>query len=144
MNEALLIVDVQYGFLNEHTKHIPKLDNKPVSFYRDLLDWHKFGKDTQEFKLAFEPRSEATIIDKPIYSCVTPNFLKLLTSKEIRRIDVCGIETDICVCKCAVDLFEAGIIPRVLSKYSASCTGNDSHIQALETLKKFIGERQVL
>ena len=160
MSECLLIVDVQVGFINDATKHIPMLVeelqkkyryvyvtrfyNKENSFYRKLIKWNRFDKGSDDFKLAFKPATDAVIIDKSIYSCVSPSFLQDLNGNKIDDVDVCGIDTDICVTKCAVDLFEAGIVPRVLSSYCGSHAGQEAHIQALGTLKRFIGRDQVI
>ena len=160
MGKCLLIVDVQVGFINEATAHIPKLVetlqneyeyvyatrfyNKEGSFYRKLINWDRFSKDSTDFPLAFTPSNNVILIDKSIYSCVNGNFLKDLKGKGIDNIDICGIDTDICVTKCAVDLFENGIIPFVLAKYCASHAGEEAHRYALKTLGRFIGRGQVI
>lgn len=51
-----------------------------------------------------------------------------------------GIDTDCCVMKTALDLFEIGIKPIVLSHYCASTGGNNIHLAALDMLKRNIGE----
>ncbi len=160
MNNCIIIVDVQQGFINNYTKHIPKLVenlqneynhiyitrffNKKNSLYRKLFQWHEFDKNSTAFQLAFEPAKKAIIIDKDIYSCVNPEFIQNLNAKKIKKADVCGIDTDICVTKCAVDLFEAGIVPRVLANFCASSTGLKEHNFALKTLDRFIGKSQVI
>lgn len=159
MNKCLLIIDVQNGFINAHTKHIPKLVeelqgeyanvfvtrffNKQNSFYRTLIKWHRLGRDSVDFNLAFVPRDDAIIIDKNVYSCVTAEFLEQLSQKNIKQVDVCGIDTDTCVTKCAVDLFEANIKPQILARYCASHAGKTAHKNALDTLGRFIGREQV-
>jgi nicotinamidase-related amidase len=160
MSKCLLIVDVQVGFINEETAQIPQLVealqseyecvyatrfyNTEDSFYRKLIKWDRFGKDSADFPLAFAPSRNVTLIDKNIYSCVNDEFLNELNKKRIDVVDVCGIDTDICVTKCAVDLFENGIIPFVLAKYCASHAGEDAHRYALKTLGRFIGRGQVI
>ena len=49
-----------------------------------------------------------------------------------------GMNTDSCVLKIAVDLFENGIIPIVLSNYCASNNGKESHEADLKCLSKFV------
>lgn len=160
MKKSILIVDVQCGFINNSTKHIPGLVeklqneydyiyvtrffNKKDSFYRKLIKWNRFDKDSDDFQLAFKPSTKAIIIDKSIYSCVNSSFLQELNKNQINEIDICGIDTDICVTKCAVDLFEAGVIPRVLSGYCASHAGLEFHNFGLKTLGRYIGEDQVI
>lgn len=160
MAKCLLIVDVQKGFINESTAHIPKLVeqiqnrydllyatkffNKKNSFYRSLIKWSRFDIRSDDFKLAFSPLSHVKIIDKSIYTCVNEVFLRQLTDNNIDEVHICGIDTDICVTKCAVDLFEAGIVPKVLANFCASHAGNDAHLNALKTLERFIGRDQVI
>ena len=160
MNKCLLIVDVQKGFINVYTKHLPdkinkilkyydkifvtKFYNEVDSFYDTLLKWKHLRKNTEEFELAFKPNKKVEIVEKNIYSCVNNSFLKKLKILNIKRIDICGIDTDICVTKCAVDLFENGIIPVVLQEYCASTDGYEAHENAIKTLNRFIGVNQVL
>jgi len=160
MSKCLLITDVQVGFINADTAHIPKLVealqseynivyatrfyNKEGSFYRKLIKWECFSKDSADFPLAFVPSRNVTLIDKSIYSCVNDDFLQELNKKGIDEVDICGIDTDICVTKCAVDLFENGVIPFVLAKYCASHAGEEAHRYALKTLGRFIGRGQVI
>lgn len=160
MKKCVLIIDVQKGFINESTKHIPKLVekiqeeyeyvyvtkffNKEKSFYRKLIKWNRFYKNSEDFELAFSPVDRAIIIDKSIYSCVSTSFLQKLNDQGIDEIDLCGVDTDICVTKCAVDLFEAEIIPRVLSEYCASHAGSETHFFAIGVLARFIGRDQVI
>lgn len=157
---CLLIVDVQVGFVNKFTSHIPALVeslqgsykhvyvtrfyNQKESFYRKLIHWDRIEKNSSDFELAFKPLADAVVVDKAIYSCVSLSFLKELKSLRIDKVDVCGIDTDICVTKCAVDFFENGIIPNVLAKYCASSAGVDAHNAALKTLSRFIGKDQVI
>ena len=156
----LLIIDVQQGFINEHTKHLPsmieeiqkyydfvfisKFYNAKNSFFHKLINWDKMEIGTKDFDLAFIPQKKAKIINKSIYSCVSKKFLKILKKKKIKKIYIVGLETEICVSKTAIDLIEAGITPVVLSKYCASCVGEKSHRFGVQTLKRYIGEKQVV
>lgn len=156
---CLLIVDVQVGFINESTKHIPSLVevaqnkydyivatrffNPENSFFRKLIKWNRFSLGSNDFALAFDVRKDALIIDKPIYTCVSESLIQWLKERGISVVHVCGIDTDICVTKCAVDLFEHGVEPIVLSSLCASHMGEEAHNNALRTLVRFIGNSQV-
>lgn len=156
---ALLIVDVQLGFIRPSTAHVPeavaKLQfdystviatqfyNQEGSFFRSLIKWERLKADTQEFNLAFNLKEDALRIVKPIYTCVDSRFLDYLTRRSIKRVDICGIDTDICVTKCAVDLFENGIEPIVLKDHCGSTAGEEAHTHALQTLGRFIGRGQI-
>lgn len=158
-HSALLIVDVQIGFVNDATRHIvPKVEelqkryahvyatrfiNAEGSPYRRLLDWHRFYEDSDDVPLAFEPVDGAVVIDKHVYTCVTPAFLDDLRGKGIEEVAICGIDTDACVSACAVDLFENGFKPILLSDACASHAGAEYHEASLRILARLIGKRQV-
>jgi len=160
MPKALLIVDVQNGFINEKTKHIPMLIEKlqydysfviatrfinlPDSPYRKLIKWEHLSPETDEIELAFRPKEGAVIIDKYIYSCIDERFMLLLKENGIDVVDICGIDTDICVTKCAVDLFERNIIPYVLKDYCATHADADIQEAALVILARYIGKSQII
>ncbi len=157
---ALLIVDVQVGFINDATRHIlPKVDalqkqyahvyatrfiNVEGSPYRRVLNWHRFYESSEDVPLAFEPADGVVVIDKDVYTCVTPSFLDNLRSKGIEEVAVCGIDTDACVTACAVDLFENGFRPILLSEACASHAGAEYHDAALRILARLIGKNQIV
>jgi len=160
MTSCLLIVDVQKGFMNEHTQHVParveqlqagydvvyatRFYNANPSFYRTLIGWHRLSRDSDDFMLAFRLKDSARVIDKSIYTCVDKLFISELSGQGIETVDICGVDTDICVTKCAVDLFECNIEPRVLADHCASHAGTSAHEHALRTLERFIGKKQVV
>lgn len=160
MRKALLIVDVQNGFVNEKTKHIPLLVEKlqydydlvvatrfinlPNSPYRSLIKWEHLSPETDEIELAFSPKEGAIVIDKYIYTCIDEQFLLLLKDNGIDVVDICGIDTDICVTKCAVDLFERKITPHVLKDYCATHADADIQEAALVILARYIGKSQIV
>lgn len=160
MKKALLIVDVQNGFVNDKTKHIPPLVEKlqynydlviatrfinlPDSPYRRLIKWNHLSPDTDEIELAFKPKDGVVIKDKYIYTCIDDSFVALLKDNEIDAVDICGIDTDICVTKCAVDLFERDITPYVLKDYCATHAEADVQESALIILARYIGSSQII
>ena len=157
---ALLIIDVQVGFVNDATRHIlPKVEalqeqyshvyatrfiNAEGSPYRRLLGWHRFYSDSDDVPLAFEPVDGVVVIDKHVYTCVTPAFLKDLRGKGIEEVAICGIDTDACVATCAVDLFENGFRPILLSEACASHAGAEYHEAAIRILTRLIGKNQIV
>ena len=160
MASCLIVVDLQKGFINGHTRHLPKLiqaaknhydhliftqfHNPPDSFFHTLIGWPKMNRASKDFSLAFVPRADAIRIEKPTYSFVDATFLELLDKYKISLIDIAGVDTDVCVTKCAVDLIEAGRVPTVLTKLCASTAGPKSHRAAVTSLRRFIGTRQVI
>ncbi len=159
--QALLILDVQKGFINEYTKVIPALVQElqynydhvfilkffnPGNKFRFVkwMSFNKFMKDSVETELAFEPKENSKIIEKFTYSCVNTKFLKNLYDIGINEVHICGINTDICVMANALALFDNDDFkPIVLSKYCASTRGESQHNYALECLSHALGEQHI-
>ena len=159
-SQALLIVDVQSGFINSATRHVvpiverlqqdydhiyaTRFVNKSGSPYQRLMDWNQFGEDSADVALAFRPAKDAVVIDKSVYTCVDSLFLCDLRKKGVDEVSVCGIDTDVCVSICAVGLFENGIRPVVLANACASHAGVEYHEMALKIMRRLIGHRQIV
>jgi nicotinamidase-related amidase len=75
---------------------------------------------------------------------MTPEFLNYVQTHGINRIYIAGIDTDNCVLKCAVDLFEAGFVPVILADCCMSHAGIEAHQAALKILPRFIGPAQII
>lgn len=158
-NDALLVVDVQKGFINNNTSDLPhKIEelqhkyktvlalqfiNLEGSMFRRELNWTKFSLNTEDVELAFSPREDVLIFPKYVYGA-SPQLLEYLKENNITSIDVCGLNTDGCVTKICMDLFDNQILPKVLSNYCASNIGDVVHEQALVSLKHIIGINNVI
>lgn len=157
---ALLIVDVQKGFINEQTQHIPPLINsiqtsyshiiatrfynEMGSAYRKLLHWHRFDKDSEDFSLAINLKENTLIVDKNRYSVLTALAVQYLRDNLIDTVHIAGIDTNACVMVAATELFETHHIrPIVLSKYCASHSGEKYHQAALDLIEKLCGREQI-
>jgi nicotinamidase-related amidase len=156
----LLIIDVQKGFITESTDHIPaivealaaqyatvfatRFINPRGSAYRRLIHWERFTPGSEDTQLAFIPPAGTAVIEKFSYSCIDAGFRARLEMMDATEVHLCGIATDNCVLKCAVDLFEAGYRPVVLAAACASHAGKDYHDWGLKILRRLIGSEQVL
>jgi nicotinamidase-related amidase len=156
----LFIIDVQSGFITDWTAHVPlrvaalqdsfdcvlvsRLYNPQKSLYRKLIGWNGFSLGSTDTHLAFDARSDATIIDKAGYSCVNEALLDRLRRDGIYRVHLCGIATDGSVLMSAVALFEAGIEPVVLAHACGSPVGHGEHQAGVQILKRLIGAKQVI
>jgi nicotinamidase-related amidase len=160
VTSCLFIIDVQQGFINEWTRHIPervsalqglydevvvsRFVNPEGSPFRMIMGWTRFAPGSEDVALAFAPRPDALVIDKARYTCLGAETAALLADADIERVDLCGIATDNCILKTAVDLFEAGVMPIVHADYCASHGGPDCHRAGLLLLRRFIGADQVV
>ncbi len=160
-NSALVVVDVQNGFVNEETSHVvPKIVdlvrawrepvafsrffNRPESSYERLIGWTKF-QGPPETDLVDELKPFSTdVIDKHAYSFFGDEGKALAAAQGWTDVYVCGIDTDICVLKTAVDAFELGLTPHVITDASASHAGPRAHEAGLYLLGRFIGTGQLI
>lgn len=163
MGEPLLIVDAQNGFINEFTRHIPgriaelvslrrydlylftRFVNTPGSPYARLLDWHACGS-APEIDLAPELAGlarEGIVFEKPGYTGLPDDLAAFLVDHQVKQVAVSGIDTDMCVLKCALDIFDLGIVPVILTDCCASTAGLQAHLGGLAVLSRNIGPHQL-
>lgn len=159
-NDVLIIIDVQRGFINDFTAHLPekmppladafddvlvtRFVNPPGSAHRRLIGWDRFAPGSDDVALAFDPGSNRRVVDKSTYSALTPEVAAHLAATNPDRVVLAGIATDNCVLKTAVDLFEAGMTPVVLTDHVASHGGERAHDCGLLLMGRFIGDRQLI
>lgn len=122
--------------------------NSENSPYERLLHWSRM-RDAPETDLVDEilPYAEherAYALDKTIYSLFSAEGGLLVREHGWTDLLLCGIATDGCVLKTAVDAFEAGYTPWVLRDACASHAGDIVHEAGLLLAGRFIGRDQVL
>jgi nicotinamidase-related amidase len=158
MNNCLVIIDVQNGFLYRNTKHavgrIQKLVNGKKFDYivatrfvnhdgsphDKLIGWRKMlGKKSQALSPEIAELAEK-VFDKDTYSCFTPEFCDFVKKAKIGTLYFAGLDTDCCVLKSAADAFERGIKPIVVKKCCASHGGKLSHWAGLKVLSRLTGQ----
>lgn len=159
-NDVLLIIDVQAGFINGFTDHLPekmgplaarfdhvaatRFVNPPESPYRRLMGWERFAPESADCELAFDPGPNMPVFDKATYSALTNSVTAFLSMRKPDRVVLAGVATDNCILKTAVDLFETGTTPIILTDHVASHGGTEAHQCGLLVIKRFIGERQLI
>jgi nicotinamidase-related amidase len=160
---VLLLVDVQNGFVNSASAHVvpvierlaqrwqlaggpvvaTRFHNPAGGNWERLLDWHLL-KERPEVDLVPEVAAlDPVTIDKTSYTSFTDEFVVLQKENRWDNVVLCGIDTDICVLKTAVDAFEMGLTPIVLADAIASHAGAEAHRAGLAVLTRFIGKRQI-
>jgi nicotinamidase-related amidase len=160
----LLVVDVQRGFVNEYTSHLPariarlvgtrrydpiyftRFENPPGGPYRRYLDWHGCAKPP-ETRLAPEVAPFAAaerIFSKPGYAGLPDALAGVLRDSGVERVTVVGLDTDMCVLKVVMDLFDVAIEPLVLVDCCASTAGLQAHLAGLAVLSRNIGAGRLL
>ena len=157
--DALIIVDVQRGFMNEHTQHIAqpiyqvqsrfpivvatRYYRRPDSALDRVLSIEGFERGSPETELAFTPIESAIVVEKSEYSCVSSHLVDMLRSRNVRSACVCGVDTDQCVLMTAADLLQHDVVPIVLADLCASAAGPQYHEAGLLLLRRLIGKEQV-
>lgn len=159
----LIVVDVQRGFLDDYTSHIPEriarlIDTKryqpvlftrfvnvPESPYHRLLDWHDCA-ERPETDLAPELERFAAsdrVFTKQGFTGLSDELREKLRRLDPDRATIVGIDTDMCVLKIAMDVFDLGIEPVVLIDCCASTGGLQAHLAGLAVLSRNIGAQQL-
>ena len=163
MAEPLLVVDVQNGFLNDYTRHIParivrlierdkpdpilftKFVNEAEGPYHVFLDWHacQLPPETDiASELASHVHDDLTFT-KPGFAGISDELKSYLADQRIDRISIAGIDTDMCVLKVGMDIFDLGIEPFILVDCCASTSGLQAHFAGLAVLARNIGANRL-
>jgi nicotinamidase-related amidase len=163
VSEPLLVVDVQRGFINAFTEHVPgrirrllesgdygpvlftRFVNSPDSPYRTLLRWEACSDppDTELVDALRPFASDADVYTKSGLTGVPTELAARLQEEKISQLSVVGIDTDMCVLKVAMDVFDLGIEPVILVDCCASTAGLQAHLAGLAILSRNIGPHQL-
>lgn len=163
MGRGLLVVDVQNGFINQFTEHIParlatlinrqeydlilftRFVNTPDGPYHRFLDWYGC---TEESETELAPEVAALADPTRVYTKSGHTGLSERLAEDIRasgfeEFAIVGIDTDMCVLKVAMDVFDLGIRPIILTDCCASTAGLQAHLAGLAILARNIGANQL-
>lgn len=163
----LMVVDVQKGFLTNETRHVlpavidlvrqwqeaggktiySRYYNHVGSAFERLMNWRQLYSppetDIVEDLVPYVQRS-VVVLDKDNYSALTQEFSELSRRYGWTDIVICGIDTDLCVLKTALDAFECGLTPWVVPEASASTGGHAAHEAGLAVIGRAIGEQHLI
>lgn len=121
-----------------------RFHNRENSPYETLIGWKRL-RDAPETEITDELKPFAkTIIDKDFYSSFNEEFRQLVKNSDWKTIILCGVATESCVMKTAVDAFEKRLVPIVISDACASHAGTEVHEAGLMILGRFIGNQQIM
>lgn len=163
---ALLIVDVQNGFITKDTKHVvpairdlaakwkqaggatvySRYFNYPGSPFERLMNWRQLYSppDTDIVQELAHDAQRSTVVDKETYSAFTDDLVSLIRQQGWTNIVVCGIDTDLCVLTTVFDAFDSGVTPWVVTDCSASTGGPAVHDAGLVVMGRGIGEERLI
>ena len=160
MNKLLLVIDVQKDFINEYTKpivsKIEKLINngqfENIAFTKFINDvnsiWYKELNYRgclieEEQQIAIDTK-DYKVFDKRIYSSLNDELKSYLLENNIDEIYLCGFDTDACVSKTALDLFENEYNVYVLKDYCMSSESIELHNVYINNLARLIGKNKIV
>ncbi|MFI0718322.1 isochorismatase family cysteine hydrolase [Streptomyces sp. NPDC021224] len=164
---ALIVVDVQNGFSNHHSRHVvpvisglvsqwsaagrpvvfTRYRNYPGSSFERFFRWSRLQSPPETDivpELTEQAASAFAVLDKAGYSLFTDEAVALLAETDWTDLVFCGIATESCVLKSAADAFERGYAPWVLVDSSASDAGLPVHDAGLTVARRLIGPRQLI
>jgi len=164
---VLVVVDVQNGFVGSRSRHVvpvivdlvrrwqarggstifSRYLNYAGSPYERLIGWTRMRSAPEtDLIMELQPYAEraAAVVDKTIYSLFNDQGSDVLARGGWTDLLICGIATESCVCKTAVDAFERNLTPWVLADACASHAGTVTHEAGLVVTSRFIGKRQLI
>ncbi|MEU0950297.1 isochorismatase family cysteine hydrolase [Streptomyces canus] len=159
---ALLVIDAQQGFVNQHSRGVlpaiarlvegwraagapvvfTRFRNKPGSPYETITGWTRLRTSDEQAlapELAPFADSAASVIDKDQASVFTPEGAQLIRDAGWTDLVLCGIDTDACVYDSARDAYHSGYRPWIVTDACASTGGAQYHDAALLLAARNIG-----
>ena len=165
---VLVVVDVQNGFVREESRHVipvivelverwqaaggdvvfTRYLNYEGSPFERLIKWKELRTSPQiDIVPELEPLAaqSTAIVDKTVYSLFgDEKGRSLVKERGWTEIYVCGIATESCVLKTAVDAFELDLNPWLIEDASASHAGREVHEAGVLVTRRFIGVGQII
>lgn len=164
---ALVVIDMQNGFVNRHSKHaVPAVAdlvtrwtatgrpvlftrylNYPDSPYEKYFQWNRLqGPPETDIvpELADHAADAHAVLDKTGYTLFTPEATRLISQAGWTDLVFCGVATESCVLKSAADAFEHGYAPWIVTDACASDAGPDVHNAGLTVVRRLISPGQLV
>lgn len=163
---ALLVIDVQQGFVNQHSRGVipavvrlvkgwqaagapvvlSRFHNEPGSPYETITGWTRLRTPEEQALVSdLHPYiDDATVIDKAQASVFTPEGAQLIRDAGWSDLVLCGIDTDACVYDSAVAAYQSGYRPWIVTDACASSGGAQYHDAALLLAARNIGDSQLV
>ena len=166
-SSVLVVIDMQNGFVREKSAHVvpvvvdlvrrwqeaggatvfTRFLNYPGSPYERLIHWSQLTTSPQidlvDELAPFAARATA-VVDKPGYTLFTERGSEVITAGGWSDVVICGLATESCVCKTAVDAFERDLTPWVVTDACGSHAGVEAHEAGLLVIRRFIGSGQLV
>jgi len=164
---VLVVVDAQNGFIRPPSAPIvpviaglverwqaaggdvvfTRYLNYPNSPFERMIRWTECQMSPQiDIVPELQPFADraTAILDKKIYTMFSDEGAALVKAHGWTDLYICGIATESCVLKTAVDAFERDLTPWVIEDASASHAGQVAHDAGILVTQRFIGVDQII
>lgn len=161
MSDLLFVIDMQVGFFHPIIEPIipvikksvedfksevifTQFVNDPDSQFYKQLDWTRFTeKEDQAIIEELQPLAKRCFEHKS-YGCLTPEVHTRIKDLGVERIFICGIFTDVCVTKTAMDMFDIGLETFVIRDAVSTLHGRAVNEATLKGLSYIIGDEHLI
>lgn len=163
MKKCLVIIDMQNGFMNQYTEHLPhktakfieenyfdsiiatRYCNTPETACYKLGNWKECMSGTPDAEIVsvIKPFAQR-IFDKTAYSGFTNEFRNYIKNENFDTLFFCGLNTDCCVLATVLACYDAVQDCIVISDLCASTLGEEKHNHALDLLRDNITPDRVV
>lgn len=164
---ALLVIDVQRGFVNGHSRGVlptivhlvegwraasgpvvfTRFHNELGSPYETITGWTRLRTAKEQAfaeELAHITDSADAVIDKAQSSVFTQEGARLIRDRGWSDLVLCGIDTDACVYDSAIAAYQRGYRPWIVTDACASTGGPKYHDAALLLAARNLGANQLV
>jgi len=163
---ALVVVDMQQGFVHPNSEYIvprvvdlvrrwseaggalifTRFLNWANSPYERYFNWSALMDSPQtDLVPELEPyATNATVVDKPFYTLFNDEGARVVSAGGWTDLVICGLTTESCVLKTAVDTFERHLTPWVVTDACATHAGEKANEAGLLVIRRFIGPGQLV
>jgi len=165
---VLVVVDMQRGFVHPNSEYVvPRVvglverwtEAGGALIFTRFLNWEKspFERFFNWSALMTSPQTDlvpelesyaagpnATIVDKPFYTLFTAEGEHAVSEGGWTDLVICGLTTESCVLKTAVDTFERHLTPWVVTDACATHAGEKANAAGLLVISRFIGPGQLV
>lgn len=163
---VLVVIDMQNGFIHPSSAYVvpvvtdlvrrwdaaggdivfTRFHNAPGSLYERLMGWTEVAvppdTDLVDELLPYEAKHQ--VVDKPGYTLFTESGSQVIKDGGWSDLVFCGLTTESCVLKGAVDAFERNLTPWMVTDASATHGGKAAHEAGLLVARRFIGAGQLI
>lgn len=161
--KCFVIVDLQKGFINSHTQHLPqkiadflkhqhfdsviatRYCNSPATACYQLGSWTDCMAHTTACDLVPEIMPYIQyIFDKRTFSGFTPAFKAFLHEQKFDKLYFSGVNTDCCVLSTVFSCYDALQDCAVMEDLCASTLGLQKHQNAITLMKDNITAKRII